>query len=572
MAYLNGLRESVSASPTAAGFPIAATFPPYEQVSPQYPYPTPYALSQQGYRRNEVLFACIAKRAAAVAEAPLRMYKRSGPGKQGKLNMTELGKHPIRELIKQPNEAMGEVEFWQATQIYLDVAGFCVWEIEFDRLGYPLHLWPMRPDWCSFLRGEHRPLRAVRYQPWGGLPFVDVPVERLLVFMEFDPIYPMLKGLSRSSIALRTVSVDNAATDFIKIFFERGAVISGLLKTQQNLNQAEAGRIRALWREQHGGVAQWGEPAVMGSGVDYQPMQMSFKDMAFDELDGRNEARICQIMETPPILIGARIGLERSTFSNYGEARKAFYEETITPRWRWLQSEIGQQLLPHYDDDPNTIEAEFDKSDVLALQEDRDAKVNRADMMFKGGWATRDEARDEADLPPVDDGVPVFATDPTGTATGGEIEQEKVDAQERQTAQLEAMRQANSQSADNVAEGDAETDGADDETNANGVDAPDAADEKQVAKALAEWRTEALAAFGREGRRYAVAVPESVPAQLKARIAPDLEAARTKQQVRGVFEKHWPKPKLVAPISQAVLVEVAAAMRQATRVAQQQGV
>lgn len=557
MAYLNGLTETISTTPGAAGPGIAATFPLYEQVAPQYPYPTPYSLAQQGYRRNEVLYACIAKRAAAVAEAPLRMYQKQ---KRRGGAQTELEGHPLRELIKQPNEAMGEVEFWQAVQIYLDIAGFSVWEIEFDNLGYPLHLWPMRPDWCSFLRGEHRPLRAVRYQPWGGLPYVEVPVERLLVFMEFDPLYPMLKGLSRTSIALRTVSVDNAATDFVKIFFERGAVINGLLKTQQNLNQAEASRIKQLWREQHGGVAQWGEPAVMGSGVDYQQMQMSFKDMAFDELDGRNEARICQIMETPPILIGARIGLARSTFSNYGEARKAFYEETINPRWRWLQSEITQQLLPHYGDDPNVVEGEFDKSEVIALQENRDAKVKRADQMFKGGWATRDEARAEVGLDAVDGDVPVFATAPGATEVGTEIEQKQEEQAAQQAAQLEAM-QAQAQDGAAPTESD---DGA-------VADAADNADEKQVAKALAEWRGAVLAAHGREGRGYLPAAPAGVPADLAAKMMPELDQTRTRAQARLVFDKHWPKPKAAPALTDAGLIEMAAALRQASRVYELQG-
>lgn len=547
MAYYETLKAAGALVPAKGSAVIANTWPAWEVTTPQYPLPNPYPLAQMGYRRNELVFACIQKRANAIAEAPLCVYADT-PAEQGtkKPNAREeQPDHALRQLMRRPNDAMGEVEFWQAVQIYMDIAGFSVWEVELSNIGAPLNLWPLRPDWCSFLRGEHQPLRAVRYQPW-GLGYQDIPIERCLVFMEFDPLYPMLKGLSRSAVALRVTSVDNAATDFLKLFFENGAVVNGLLKTVQNLTEAESKRIRDLWRKQHGGINNWTDPAVLGSGVEYQQMQMNFKDMAFEAIDGRDEARICQIFEVPPILVGSKVGLDRATYANYKEARQAFYEETITPRWRYLSSEVGEQLMPHYEDDlderghyAGDLVADFDLSNVRALQEDRDAKWKRADQGFKGGWATRDEARAEAGLDPIDGDTPVFAADPKSTTTGEEIEQEKAAAAEQQAAQLEVARQQAEQDKVNGAAAGAQPGAAPSGAEPGQVGEPD---EKQVVKALAEWRSAVLAAHGREGRGSLPAVPAGIPADLAAKIMPDLDKTRTRAQVREVFDRHWPKP------------------------------
>src|SRR5574337_922072 len=41
---------------------FAAYWPPYEVLTPQYPYPSPYTLTDLGYRKNEIVFALINKK------------------------------------------------------------------------------------------------------------------------------------------------------------------------------------------------------------------------------------------------------------------------------------------------------------------------------------------------------------------------------------------------------------------------------------------------------------------------------------------------------------------------------
>jgi len=394
---VTGRRKENKASPA-----YASIYPVYEQQTPQYPAPNPYSLAQAGYRSNELIYACIGKRARAIAEAPMWVYDDSGETPE------EIKDHSLRLLLRHPNERVTEKKFWQITQIFLDIAGFAAWEIERNNLGEPITLWPMRPDFCSFYRGDGRPIRAVRYQPY-GLPPVNIPIENVLLYEYFDPLFPLLKGFSPTMACLRQLGVDNSTTDFLKLFMQDGAQFSGLLKTVQSLTDVEAERIQQRWQKQHGGVQNWAKVAVLGSGAEYQSTQMNMRDMTFPELDARTESRICMSFEMPPILVGAKIGMDRSTYSNYAEARRAWYEEWVSPQWEILASDTQEQMLPQYHDDADSYLCEFMTRKVKALQEDKNLTWQRSILASTSGVITRDEAREEMGFDPIDN-APVFVS------------------------------------------------------------------------------------------------------------------------------------------------------------------
>ena len=161
--------------------------------------------------------------------------------------------------------------------------------------------------------------------------------------------------------------------------------------------------------KQHGGVGNWVKPAVMGSGVDYKSTSQTFKDFQFDQVDARNEARICTVFDIPPILLGTKVGLQSATYSNYEEARKAWYQHWVSSQWRWLAGQAKLQLLTDYEDIEtlSKFDVAFDLSEVKALQEDRTAIFTRATEATKGNVITRDEGREEMGYDPIDN-EPVF--------------------------------------------------------------------------------------------------------------------------------------------------------------------
>ncbi len=503
--------------PGESGAGVAQIQVPWEYTAPQYPIPAVYPLAQTGYSRNEIIFSCIQRRMKAVGQAPLDEW--DGAPEDSDSNIIK--KSPLKLLLDHPNDFMTQKMFWQATQLYMDVAGFAVWEKQYKKNGQIYALYPMRPDWCSFMRGPDKLLGKVRYQP-AGLQYQDVPIERCVVFMELNPIWMGLRPVSRSAVAMRVGTSDNAATDFVANFFQRGAVISGYIKVQQSLQKAEADRIRQDWQEQHSG-ANAGNVGVLGQGADFVPATMSFKDMDFTNLDGRDEARICSIYDVPPMLLGAKVGLAASTYSNYKEARGAFYEETVSPIWDHYASIIEQQLAPDF----TTVQRyyAFDTRNVKALQEDQDALHNRLREDAKANLITRDEFRVKTGDKRIDNeavfvGVMVRTQSPAGIEAAPDL----------------PLLEAQDQAALNKGGTSAPTKPM---PQAGTTPAPD------VAKALGEWRKAAI---------EAVKAKTAIPANADyPEITAALQGCKSASDVRAVFDKHWPKPE-AAPADTAALV------------------
>ena len=379
------------------GMAYASFYPQWEVNTPQFVTPNPYSLAQFGYRTNELVFTCIQVRSDSVSEAPAWIYDDRAETPE------ELRDHKIRALLKDPCPGISEQTFWKIVETYLCIAGFSAWEKERNNLGEVIKLWPMRPDWCSFLRGQQKPVRAIQYQP-SGMPPLDIPIEDILLFSYFDPLYPLLKPFSPTMSALNMIDVDNNMTLMLNTFIKNGAFLGGILTTEsQVLQEAEAKVYKDRWRDTHGGAKNAGDIAVLGKGLKFEKTNNTFREMVFPEVDARSEARITMTFRVPPMLIGAKIGLDRSTFTNYPEARKGFYEGPISSEWNFLASVVRDQLIPDFENEPKLFFCQFDTTDVKALQEDRTAKVTRADMMYKGKWAKLNEAREEAGLDPVTD-------------------------------------------------------------------------------------------------------------------------------------------------------------------------
>lgn len=382
------------------GQAYASYYPNYEVTTPQYTVPNAWTLAQMGYRTNEVIYACIAKRAKAIAQARLMEYKDNLDDDK---EPEEVNGSPIRKLLRKANQGIGEKMFWQIHETMKAIAGFCAWEVETNMIGEPIRLWLMNPVYCSFMRGEQKPVRAIRYQPY-GLPPQDIPIERVILDGFFDPLYPQIRFYSPTMNALSQLKVDNNMTDFLADFVQHGAKFSGLLSVAQTIDDTIAQDYKRRFRDAHGGTQNWSDPLVLGLGAKYETMQMDFKDMAFPELDARTETRICQSFEISPILIAAKVGLERATLNNYKEAKDAWYDEWVIPEWELTSDVVGQQLLSFYYENPEDYYCKFDTKGVRTLTENRTEQVSRAIQMFTSNLAKLNEAREEAGLDPEEDG------------------------------------------------------------------------------------------------------------------------------------------------------------------------
>lgn len=368
---------------------VAATLrPSWAKDTPEYPDPNLEARVRQGYTKNEILFRCIQERMLSASAPHLRV--------QDKKTKAFLPEHPLQKLINQPNFRMSESDLWGVSMLYTDLSGKCYWEQVRSAAGNTVELWPLRPDRIKIIPDQYKLIKGYLYQ----IPDMEdqyIPAENVVEITTFDPL-SLYTGVSRAQVAMRSVSVDNSETDYLRLFFQSGGMPPGLIKTKKKLIDTDVTDIRRRWRERYGGFANWIEPAVLDMDAEFQKTGLTFEEMGIDVLDARSEVRVCMTMNVPPILVGARVGLDRATYANYREARTAFWEDHIIPEYKHFADTFMRELA---DEEWGNINLVWDFTGVPVLYEKQLMlrKEHRSD--FLAGGTLLDEYRQAIGFDPL---------------------------------------------------------------------------------------------------------------------------------------------------------------------------
>ncbi len=388
-----GSRTNIATLPYTSSIGIAG-----QVVYPDFSFE---AIVRQGYRLNELVYACITASASTGAFVTLKVYN--------KHTHDEIEDHPLRQLFQRPNDYMTESDFWGFTITNQKLAGRAYWQKQYDRGGRVASLWPIRPDYLKPIRGDGTHfLPGYRFDINGkGDPDVPIiPSSAIMDFTLYDPL-DIYNSMSPIKAAFKHIDVDNSATDYLKLFWERGTEVSGIYTTKDRLVEADVAAIKRRISERNGGYSKWMQPLILDNGATYQKLGTDFSNMGFSDLDARSETRIAMVLGVPPILIGSSFGLSRATLSNYDTSIKAWWQNTLIPQYKRFSDQVNKDLLDDFDG-RDEIYTKFDFDEVQVLQEDRTARWTRATAAFTAGVVTRNDARREMGLDEVQDGD-VFA-------------------------------------------------------------------------------------------------------------------------------------------------------------------
>jgi len=372
---------------------IAATVPLISDLSRVvYPDDNYANFASQGYGRSEIVHACI--RELAIGTATAKWF--IGTADEG--GTSEINNSPFAMLLKYPNPEHDWYTWLERAVTYLQVSGNVYVYKERARTNRISALWLLRPDRVSIVP-QDRGVNSYSYVIDGKeyeIPATDIA--HLALPNPAGDVY----GLAPLHVLAKTINLDSLMTDFAKTYFTNSGVPSGLLKIKRRLtSQDEANRIRSRWRSTFGGSSGMHQVAVLDDDAEYQAMASSPKDMALTELHNLTESRICSVFGVPPILISANVGLQRSTFSNYKEARFSFHSETLEPLINRFLRFFNYCLVPEF---PNSGEVMVDLSDMRSFLDDKDSTTTRATNLFNAGIITLNEARELVGQDAIDDG------------------------------------------------------------------------------------------------------------------------------------------------------------------------
>ena len=318
------------------------------------------SFAEEGYQRNVVAYQAINKVADAIASVRWNVFR----GQQ------ELTDHPILELISNPNPLQSGPQYMRAKVGFLLIAGNGYEERV--KVGRDVReLYQLRPDRMKVIQSATGIPKGYCYEANGRRVTFDVDantmdsdVRHLRMFNPLDDWY----GMSPIEAGAYGIDQHNEAMKWMQALLQNSARPSGALVTKdgEELSEENFNRLKAQIEEQYSGASNAGRPMLLEGGLDWRQMGMSPSDMAILETKFSAARDVCLAFGVPPQLIGIP---GDNTYSNYAEARLAFWEDTVIPLldmiaadWNaWLAEPQGVELRPDLDQVP----AIADKRQVL---------------------------------------------------------------------------------------------------------------------------------------------------------------------------------------------------------------
>ncbi len=374
-------RPQPPATKTAAAFPVSPWFS-FDAVSGATWAPRDYtAFAREGYMQNAVVYRCVRMIAEAAASVPLCLYD----------GAHELDDHPLLRLIAAPTATSTKAELFEAWYGFLLVSGNSYLEVA-ALGGEPRELHILRPDRIQIVPGEDGYAEAYDYSVDGTAPVrLDgeaVPnVRKVLHQKLFHPLNDHY-GLSPIEAAATAIDIHNAASRWNKALLDNSARPSGALvyaSRDGNLTTEQYNRLKQELEIGFQGAANAGRPLLLEGGLDWKTMSMTPKDLDFIEAKHGAAREIALALGVPPMLLGIP---GDNTFSNYQEANRTFWRQTVLPLVQRTTAALGEWLAPAYG--LSNVSLQPDLDDIPALSTEQDALWARLE---KSTFLTDDEKR-----------------------------------------------------------------------------------------------------------------------------------------------------------------------------------
>jgi Phage portal protein len=137
------------------------------------------------------------------------------------------------------------------------------------------------------------------------------------------------------------------------------------------MTAAQFERLKSELEETYTGARNAGRPMLLEGGLDWKAMSLSPRDMDFIALKQMAAREIALALGVPPMLLGIP---GDNTYSNYCEANRAFWRQTVIPLVQRTASGLSRWLGPAYG---RGLVLRPDLDNLDALRTDRDAQWAR---------------------------------------------------------------------------------------------------------------------------------------------------------------------------------------------------
>lgn len=321
---------------------------------------------------NVAVYTCSNLRATLVSSVPMEFYRGYGETRK------QIGEGPLVELFSKVNPFWTFRRLIQVSVHSLDLTGQCFWYIaRKSKSGIPVEIWFINPQRMRVVPSETEYLSHFLYTPPGKSEPIRMEVGEVFWARFPDPMdeYGALAPLTAARLAADT---QQSASKTNYQVFKNGSLNSGVIMPDDDevtWTKKQADDLQLSLDDKLKGASKAHRIVVMREAFKFTPLTMSPADAQFIELSKWNLEDVARVYGIPLDLIGGQ-----RTFENVDASLKIVWAHTIVPLLNFLADEITEQILPMF----NILDgcAEFDLSEVEALNESASSRWNRAKEQF----------------------------------------------------------------------------------------------------------------------------------------------------------------------------------------------
>lgn len=363
------------------------------------------------YQTQDNLQAVVNFLANSIAQLPLKVYIRDGENerKRDRTSAAAL-------LLYRPNEDQTAFEFMRSVAIEYFVFGcIYVWVIpDADSpSGYQMRIIPS--DWVSgAVGGTVYAPEAIKVSTINGSP-IEIPKSEYVPFKTYSPGSPA-GYISPISALNQTLTEQIEAGRFRKELWHSSGRLNAQITRPKDVapwDEETRNKFVTAFREAWGsGGSKAGSIPLLEDGMEIKPFQTSFKEQQWAESIKLSRETVAAAYGVNPSLIWHS---DTQTYASSKDNARALYAECLGPVLQMIQQRINSFLLPMVGADPDTY-VEFDLNEKLKGSFEERASILQS--ATGAPWLTRNEARADNNLPPVDGGDELIV--PLNVVEGGQ--------------------------------------------------------------------------------------------------------------------------------------------------------
>lgn len=332
-------------------------------------------LGVDGALQMSAVWACIERRASAVASLPFFVYEQKDSGQK-----TLARKSILYALLHEsPNSRMTPFEFWRAMMMNYDLRGNAYARIDRAADGEALALWPMPADQTTpFVLDDGT--MAYEYTINGS---VAILAEASVLHLK--NLGNGTVGLSKLEFMRSTTDEQAKAADNASKVFGNSGKPTGVLMIDTILKDKQRESLRASYAELASGSTS--RLAVLEANMKYQQLSISPQDQQLLETRNFGIEEICRWFDVPPVLV------HHANVTTWGsgiaEIVDGFHKFSLRPMLVNIEQAVRKRVMTPRQ--RASMSAEF-SLDALLRGNPKDRAENYA-RLLQNGVITRAEAR-----------------------------------------------------------------------------------------------------------------------------------------------------------------------------------